>query len=181
MECPIKTDWDRRSHAAMAAAPLSPWRPKLPRYNPAPTTLIYTRATGDRTVHAPRCGALAPSCTLHRRCRPLLCTVLHLHLGASAPGCTGTEVHARCLAPRFQVPHRVRSGIRCVFVSASLWNQKVFYEVEYLLFGVQLLAGPPCPLFTTCAVTSVTVDLVCLVGAGHPRWGSGVPSHVPRS
>jgi hypothetical protein len=67
-------------------------------------------ATGDRTVHAPRCGALAPSCTLHRRCRPLLCTVLHRHRGASTPGCTGTEVQARCLVPRFQVPHRVKSG-----------------------------------------------------------------------
>ena len=39
-------------------------------------------------------GALAPSCTLHRRCRPLFCTVLHLHLGAGAPGCTGTGVSA---------------------------------------------------------------------------------------
>ena len=40
--------------------------------------------------------------------------------------------------------------IRFVFASASLWNQKVFDEVEYLSFGVQVLAGSPCPLFTTC-------------------------------
>lgn len=51
---------------------------------------LYVRATGDRMVHAPRCGALAPSCTLHRRCRALLCTILHRHLGARATGCTGT-------------------------------------------------------------------------------------------
>ena len=37
-------------------------------------------------------------------------TVLHRHRGASTPGCTGTEVQARCLVPRFQVPHRVKSG-----------------------------------------------------------------------
>ena len=32
--------------------------------------------------------------------------------------------------------------IRCVFASASLWNQKVFDEVEYLLFGGQVLKPP---------------------------------------
>eukprot|EP00964_Phaeocystis_antarctica_P143619 scaffold109194_cov29-Phaeocystis_antarctica.AAC.1 len=45
---------DRRSHAAMAAAPLSLWRPKLPRYNPAPTTLNLRQLSlgYDNTVPA---------------------------------------------------------------------------------------------------------------------------------
>eukprot|EP00964_Phaeocystis_antarctica_P043030 scaffold24674_cov26-Phaeocystis_antarctica.AAC.1 len=39
MECPIKTDARTPPWQQRRCRHISPWRPKLPRYNPAPTTL----------------------------------------------------------------------------------------------------------------------------------------------